>query len=67
MAEIEIRFIPGLKTEDSVTENLLTSLHDVQTPIGGIIEWNALRINISAGRISNQCRQFRTNRGTNRR
>lgn len=57
MAEIQIGFVPGLKTEDSVTENLLTSLHDVQTPIGGIVEWNALRISISTSRISSQYRK----------
>ena len=42
MAEVEIGFISGLKTEDSVTENLLTSLHNIQTPIGGIVEWDTL-------------------------
>ena len=52
MAEIQIGFVTGLKTEDPVTENLLASLYDVQTPIGAIIEWNTLKARISASRIS---------------
>jgi len=43
-AEIEIGFVSCLEAEDSVTENLLTSLHHVQTPIGGVVEWDTLRI-----------------------
>ena len=67
MAEIEIGLIPNLKAEDSVTKNLLTPLHDVQTPVGGIIEWNTLRVRISTGRISKWRRRLRTNQGTSRR
>ena len=44
MGEIEIGFVSSLKSEDPVTENLLTSLHNVQMPIGGIVEWNTLRV-----------------------
>jgi len=49
MGDIEIGFVSNLKAEDSITENLLTSLHDIQTPISGIIKWNALGIRFSTG------------------
>jgi hypothetical protein len=41
-----------------------TSLYNVQTPIGGVIEWDALRIGISISRIS-RCQKLETNQGTN--
>jgi len=67
MAEVEIGFVSGLKAEDSVTKNLLTSLHDVQTPIGGIIEWDTLGMGVSTGRISRWGLRLGTNQGTNQR
>lgn len=50
MVDVEIGFVSGLKCEDSVTEDFLASLYDVQAPISGIIERNALRTRISTGR-----------------
>jgi len=55
MAEVEIGFVSGLKAQDSVTENLLASLYNIQTPIRGIIEWDTLGIGMSNCRVS-RCR-----------
>jgi hypothetical protein len=66
MAEIEIGFVSGLEAEDSVAENLLSPLYDVQTPIDTIIEWNPLEVRVSTGCISEWRRQLRTNQDTNR-
>lgn len=44
MAEVQIGFVSGLKAKYSVAENLLTSLYNVQAPISGIIEWDALEM-----------------------
>ena len=58
MGDIKIGFVSNLKAEDSIAENLLTSLHNIQTPISGIIEWNTLRIRISTSCIPKQCLGF---------
>lgn len=58
MSDIEIGFVSNLKAEDSIAENLLTSLDDIQTPISGIIKWNTLRTRISASRVSKNCLGF---------
>ena len=49
MADVQIGFVSGLKAEKSVTKNLLTSLYNVQTPVGGIIEWNTLKMRVRTG------------------
>ena len=58
MGDIEIGFVSDLKAEESIAENLLTSMHNVQTPINGIIEWNTLSIRISTSCVSRQCLCF---------
>ena len=67
MAEVEIGFVTGLEAKDSVTKNLLTSLHNVQTPISSIIERDTLGIGVSTCHVSRRRLQLGTNQGTNRR
>lgn len=47
MIDIEIGFVSGLKAEESVTEDFLAPLDNVQTPVSGITERNAFRTRVS--------------------
>jgi len=58
MGDVEIGFVSNLKAEDSIAENLLASLHNIQAPISGIIEWNTLRTRISTSRVLKYCLGF---------
>jgi len=40
VGEIKIGFVTGLETKKSVTENFLALLYNIQSPVGGVIEWD---------------------------
>ena len=40
MIVIEIRFVSGLKPEDSIAENFLALRDNIQLPVGGVVPGN---------------------------
>lgn len=65
MGKIKIGLVTGLETKDPVTEDFLTLLNDVQTPVCRIKEWDALGWGVRDTEAkSTGCEAYR---GTNRR
>jgi hypothetical protein len=65
MGEIKIRLVACLETEEPITENFLALLNDIQSPIGGINEWNAFGMEVRNAEAN--CHKHTAHQGTNQR